>query len=146
MQKLRANKIVPSDSCMESWIWSISMCVLEFVFQARELAVSTVSGRCRLCGWQEAKPQGFSTSERWQCHCTLVFNKISRFSNCDVPRKYLKNVNSMCDVTLSMWWLFSLFPPFSMKNKDESRPSKNTKYEKARESKETGQAHRMTLF
>ena len=50
---------------------------------------------------------------------TAPSGTASRVCNFDMFRIFVKNSNSMCDVSLRMWLLFSLFPQFS-KNREQT--------------------------
>ena len=63
------------------------------------------------------------------CNGTLWYSKINWFCNFDMFRNFVKSSNSMCDVALSMWLLFSLFPHFQCKTRtraDRARTQRTT--------------------
>ena len=84
------------------------------------------------CGLQWWCRDVFNVSFAWQgrpwewWNGTLWYSQFCKF---DMFRDFVKNSNSMCDVALSMWLLFSLFLPFSVQNEDESRLSEDTENE-----------------
>ena len=61
------------------------------------------------------------------CNGKLWYSNINRFCNFDMFRNFVKNSNPMCDVALSMWLLFSLFPRnWQVLRQQRARTSKNT--------------------
>ena len=61
------------------------------------------------------------------CNGKLWYSNINRFCYFDMFRNFVKNSNPMCDVALSMWLLFSLFPRnWQVLRQQRARTSKNT--------------------
>ena len=61
------------------------------------------------------------------CNGKLWYSNINQFCNFDMFRNFVKNSNPMCDVALSMWLLFSLFPRnWQVLRQQRARTSKNT--------------------
>ena len=75
----------------------------------------------RICLWSH---RSFGTVEcvLWTTWSGLFERDplVKRFCNFDMFRNFVKSSNSMCDVALSMWLLFSLFPRY-FDNKEQER-------------------------
>ena len=68
-----------------------------------------------------------SRSHLLSCNGKLWYSNINRFCNFDMFRNFVKKCNPMCDVALSMWLLFSLFPRnWQVLRQQRARTSKNT--------------------
>ena len=88
--------------------------------------IALVMWRCIQC--QPLRMTGKSCIKpgEW-CNGKLWYSNINRFCNFDMFRNFVKNSNPMCDVALSMWLLFSLFPRnWQVLRQQRARTSKNT--------------------
>ena len=62
---------------MEFWVRSISTGIFEYVLSiSRTSSFSTVRGRCGLCGWQEARPQGVQSTKNDSAAVPLQRHRI----------------------------------------------------------------------
>ena len=88
--------------------------------------IAKMMWRCNQCQLLRMTGTSCLRPGEW-CNGTLWYSKINLFCNFDMFRNFVKNSNSICDVALSMWLLFSLFlRNWQVLPQQRARTSKNT--------------------